>query len=208
MPRGPGRRGDPGHLWRPHQGLQLLLERGGAHRRAHLGRPEPGRDQVARAPACVEARSQPRRPHRFVQGHVARLDLYPFGDWVTLPDIAGHRDAQATSCPGDSCYVPASIYPKSGREARGRKDLRRVPRRRAHPVPPGHGLPPRFHRADGLVAPLVRQRGRLDHGEPSLAPGKAATITWDRTRQGAYVEPGWYRWRWPPRRPMAAPHAR
>ena len=31
-----------------HKGVQLLLERGGAHRRAHIVRPQPGRPRVAR----------------------------------------------------------------------------------------------------------------------------------------------------------------
>ena len=100
--------GHPGDLRRPHKGVQLYSSGGGAHRRHTSSAPSPAALESLEH-LLAWARSEPRRPNRFVHGDVARLGDLPFGDMVTLPNIAGHRDAQATSCPGDACRAPRSV---------------------------------------------------------------------------------------------------
>ncbi len=117
--------------------------------------------------------------------------LYPFGDWVTLPNIAGHRDAQATSCPGDSCYVLLPSIRKAVEKRGGAKIYGGFP-----------DVEPTPYRQDMVFHLGFTERMawsfRLSHnvdGSTMVSrsgTGKAATITWDRIHQGAYVEPGWY----------------
>ncbi len=117
--------------------------------------------------------------------------IYPFGDMVTLPNIAGHRDAQATSCPGDACYV---LLPS----------IRQAVASRGKPKIYG-GFPdiePTPYREEmvfhlGFTERMVWSFRLSDNVDGSTlvsrsGTGKAATITWDRKRQNSYVEPGWY----------------
>ena len=116
--------------------------------------------------------------------------IYPFGDFVTLPNIARTpRLPKRSVAPVTHCYV---LLPESSgcREERRRQDLRRFPRHRGDAVPSRHGLPPRFHRAnDGPFRHLAH--GRIDSVE-RLGLGHLGAIYRNRKLQGSYVEPGRY----------------
>ncbi len=103
-------------LRRSHQGLQLVFEWGGADRRAHLDRTQPGGARVARAPPCLEARSQPCQAHRVVHGHVARLgdlSLWRHGD---APQHRRAPRCTGDELPGRLLLRPASIHPPGRRQ--------------------------------------------------------------------------------------------
>ena len=173
-----------------HKGLQLLLERGGAHRRAHIVRPQPGRPRVARAPPG-SVRSEPRRPNRIVHRHVARL-----GD---LP-LRGHGDSpqhrRAPRRPGDQ--LPGR------RLLRAAPSIRQAVEKRGGAKIYG-GFPdiePTPYREDmvfhlGFTERMIWSFRLSDNVDGSTlvsrsGTGTAATITWDRKRHNSYVEPGWY----------------
>ena len=115
--------------------------------------------------------------------------IYPFGDMVRLPNIAGHRDAQATSCPERRLPL-APLDPSSGREARakiygGFPDIEPTPYREDMV----------FHL--GFTERMIWSFRLSDNVDGSTlvsrsGTGTAATITWDRKRHNSYVEPGWY----------------
>ena len=94
--------GHPGDLRRP-QRVSTPTRAGWRSSASTIVRPQPGRPRVARHLLAWKLDLSHADPTGSSTVMSLGSAIYPFGDMVTLPNIAGHRDAQATSCPGDAC---------------------------------------------------------------------------------------------------------
>jgi len=71
----------------------------------------------------------------------ARYSRFPAGAHVSLPHIAGHRDADATECPGNALYGDLPALRRSVQQLAGRPARVTLSLTAATAVPPGTGQP-------------------------------------------------------------------
>ena len=122
--RGPGRRHRPGGRRRAGAGLQHAVDRHLEPRHLQHHRPD-ARPGSARSPACCRGSWRCTASRRSARSSVrsagGSTNRYPAGQTGQFDAISGHRDGDATSCPGDGLYAQLPRLRVDGRAGPARR---------------------------------------------------------------------------------------